>query len=160
MHLPYNKTLTALDLDKCMLRSQLPPSFPETHESVVAVIGNSHSGILCCKNLYEIAKSQERDIKIINFGRRPIKYAKYVDNGIIFDSTGLKGSTADWAKEIMENDQDQDIIRKSRFESKSRFYFQEILTALHAHHLCNWIRTITIAEDVPQWKGSRRAIGI
>ncbi|KAJ5121701.1 hypothetical protein N7448_002840 [Penicillium atrosanguineum] len=109
MHFPFNMNLVALDLDKCMLRSKLPPMFPEDQKSVVAVIGNSHSGVLCCKNLYEIAKSQERDIKIINFGSRPIKYAKYVDNGIIFDNTGLKGSTAEW---VLNSGQGQDSTLK------------------------------------------------
>jgi hypothetical protein len=65
------------------------------------VIGNSHSGILVCRNLYEVAKSGERELKVLNFRRRDIKIAEYRDDGVVFDNTGLKGSTADWAKEHM-----------------------------------------------------------
>ncbi|CAG7960027.1 unnamed protein product [Penicillium nalgiovense] len=128
MHYPFNKDLTVLDLDECMLRSHLPSALPKDRKSVVAVIGNSHSGILCCKNLYESAKSKERDIKIVNFGRRPIKYAKYVDNGIIFDNTGLKGSTAEWAKEVMENDPDPEIIEQVDLSQNHDLAFREHLS--------------------------------
>ncbi|OQE17493.1 hypothetical protein PENFLA_c024G01735 [Penicillium flavigenum] len=127
MHYPFNKDLTVLDLDECMLRSHLPSALPKDRKSVVAVIGNSHSGILCCKNLYESAKSKERDIKIVNFGRRPIKYAKYVDNGIIFDNTGLKGSTAEWAKEVMENDPDPEMIEQVDLSQDQDLAFREHL---------------------------------
>lgn len=84
-----------------MIRSQLPSFFPSDKASKVAVIGNSHSGILVCRNLYQIAESGERDLKVLNFHRRDIKFAEYRDDGVVFDSTGLKGDTADWAREHM-----------------------------------------------------------
>lgn len=127
MHYPFNKDLTVLDLDECMRRSHLPSALPKDRKSVVAVIGNSHSGILCCKNLYESAKSKERDIKVVNFGRRPIKYARYVENGIIFDNTGLKGSSAEWAKEVMENGPDPEIIERVDLSQNQDLAFREHL---------------------------------
>ncbi|KAJ5275122.1 hypothetical protein N7497_005735 [Penicillium chrysogenum] len=142
MHCPFNKDLTVLDLDECMLRSHLPSALPKDGKSVVAVIGNSHSGILCCKNLYESAKSKERDIKIVNFGRRPIKYAKYVDNGIIFDNTGLKGSTAEWAKEVMENDPDPEIIEQVDLSQNQDLAFREHLPrCTHIIYAIGYIRS-------------------
>lgn len=101
LHKPYNADLTVLDLDKCMIRSRLPSAFPSGQQSTVAVIGNSHSGILVCRNLFEVAESGQRDVRVINFRRRPIKIAQYREDGIVWDNTGLKGATADWAKEHM-----------------------------------------------------------
>ena len=75
------------------------------------MIGNSHSGILVCRNLYELAQSGERHIKVYNFRRRPIKYAIYREDGIVNDNTGLKGDTADWAKQIMEHDADPALLQ-------------------------------------------------
>lgn len=112
LHQPFKPDLTVLDLDECMRRSHLPSLLPTDSKSIVAVVGNSHSGVLCCWNLYDISQSHERDIKVFNFCRRPIRYAEYTDDGVIFDNSGLKGSTAEWAKIVMENDPDQDRLEK------------------------------------------------
>ena len=93
-----------------MVRSTLPSLFPKDRPSTIAVIGNSHSGILVCRNLYEAAQSGDRDLRIVNFRRRPIKYAEYREDGIVFDNTGLKGTTADWAKQVMEQNADSSIV--------------------------------------------------
>ncbi|OCF41282.1 hypothetical protein I317_04940 [Kwoniella heveanensis CBS 569] len=110
IHKQYAPELRVLDLDQCMLKSRLPTLFADTlgqshvkpKKVVVAVIGNSHSGILVCRNLYEVSQETKLDIKILNFRRRGIKYAEYRDDGIVYDNTGLKGATADWAKEVMD----------------------------------------------------------
>lgn len=111
-HLPFNPSLTVLDLDECMRLSHLPTVLPKDSKSVVAVIGNSHSGILCCRNMYEISQGNKRSLKVFNFRRRPIKYAKYTESGIVFDNSGLKGSTAEWAKTVMENEPDPDRLEE------------------------------------------------
>lgn len=112
LHEPINHDLVVLDVDECMRRSELPSLLPENSKSVVGVIGNSHSGILCCWNLYEISKSNKRDLKIFNFRRRPIRYAEYTEEGIIFDNSGLKGNTAEWARNVMENHPDQTRLKE------------------------------------------------
>lgn len=43
-------------------------------------------------------------MEIVSFARRPIVYAEYREDGIVHDNTGLKGSTAEWSKEVMESD--------------------------------------------------------
>ncbi|PYH83741.1 hypothetical protein BO82DRAFT_330937 [Aspergillus uvarum CBS 121591] len=110
-HQNYNPNLHQLDLDTCMRRSLLPDLLPRNRPSTIAVIGNSHSGILVVRNLYELAQAGDRSVKIINFHRRPIKYAIYTDEGIIFDNTGLKGATAEWAREVLENSPDSEIVQ-------------------------------------------------
>ena len=61
----------------------------------IAVLGSSHSAILVLKNLYEL----NLDIKIINFYRNPLKFAVEFPSFILHDNTGLKGTTAYWAKQ-------------------------------------------------------------
>ncbi|WVR08418.1 hypothetical protein IAU60_005473 [Kwoniella sp. DSM 27419] len=102
-HRQYAPNLKVLDLDECMRKSHLPSLFPRDKQSVVGVIGNSHSGILVCRNLYETAREGSRDLRILNFRRRGIKFAEYRDDGIVYDNTGLKGDTAEWAKEVMRD---------------------------------------------------------
>ncbi|WWC65468.1 uncharacterized protein I303_108086 [Kwoniella dejecticola CBS 10117] len=102
-HKPYNADLEVLDLDKCMVKSSLPSLFPQDRKSVVGVIGNSHSGVLAVRNLFEIHNEGKRDLKIMNFRRSDIQYAIYREDGIVNDNTGLKGDTADWSKIYMED---------------------------------------------------------
>jgi hypothetical protein len=93
--------MRVIDLDACMSRSKLASELPEKETSTVAVIGNSHSGVLCCRNLYELAQSGKRPLRIINFHRQPIRFAEYRAEGIVYDNSGLKGATAVWARDVM-----------------------------------------------------------
>lgn len=61
---------------------------------IVAVFGSSHSAILIIRNLLELTAVK----KVINFYQSPLRYAIYLENDILFDDTGLKGTTADWAR--------------------------------------------------------------
>ncbi|MEO8401806.1 MAG: FAD-dependent oxidoreductase [Gammaproteobacteria bacterium] len=66
-------------------------------EDTVAVFGSSHSAILVLRNLVESGVR-----RVINFYRTPLRYAVYLDDLILFDDTGLKGPTAEWAKENVD----------------------------------------------------------
>lgn len=127
LHMPFNPDITVLDLDECMRHSRLPTVLPQDSKSVVAVIGNSHSGILCRRNLYEFSQVNKRSLKVYNFCRRPIIYAKYTENGIVFDNSGLKGSTANWAKTVMENNPDPDMLEEVDFGKAQDKTFQRYL---------------------------------
>jgi cation diffusion facilitator CzcD-associated flavoprotein CzcO len=59
----------------------------------IAVFGSSHSAILVLRNLIENGAN-----KIINFYRSPLRYAIDLNDWTLFDNTGLKGLTADWAR--------------------------------------------------------------
>ncbi len=67
-------------------------------EDTVAVFGSSHSAILIIRNLLENCSLK----KVINFYQSPLRYAVYMDDWILFDDTGLKGTTADWAREHID----------------------------------------------------------
>jgi hypothetical protein len=109
-----------------MILSSLPSLLPDDKPSVVGIIGNSHSGILATMNFWMVAtdKSREkrRDVKVINFQRREILFAEYRDDGIVWDNSGLKGKTADWAKEHMLHPSagDEGIITQIRLDKTSQ----------------------------------------
>ena len=63
-----------------------------TEDDTVAVFGSSHTAIIALYNLIAVGA------KIINFYRSPLKYAVYFDDWILFDNSGLKGYSAEWAK--------------------------------------------------------------
>jgi hypothetical protein len=139
LHTPY-PNISVLDLDQVMVLSSLPSLLPSDKRSVVGIIGNSHSGILAAMNLWTVATSSnvgdttsnekkrnmeenERDLKIINFQRREILFAEYRDDGIVWDNSGLKGRTAEWAREHMSNtskegdsESKDGIIKQIRFD--------------------------------------------
>lgn len=104
-HKTYNDTLAVLDLDRTMVLSSLPSLLPSDKQSTVGIIGNSHSGVLACMNFHSVGTSHDpafrRDVKVVNFQRREVLFAQYRDDGIVWDNSGLKGRTADWAKREM-----------------------------------------------------------
>lgn len=63
----------------------------------IAVFGSSHSSIIVLRNLLDHPVK-----KIINFYLSPLKYAVYLDDWILFDNTGLKGTSAVWARENID----------------------------------------------------------
>ncbi len=66
-------------------------------DETIAVFGSSHSAMLVLRNLVE-----NKIKRIINFYRSPLEYAVYLDDWILFDDTGLKGSTAEWARSCID----------------------------------------------------------
>ncbi|WWC98804.1 hypothetical protein V866_005697 [Kwoniella sp. B9012] len=129
-HLPYNPDLKILDLDRCMVKSTLPALFPKDKKSIVGVIGNSHSGVLVCRNLFEIHQEKQRELKILNFARSKIRYAIYKDDGgIVFDNTGLKGDTAEWSKQHMDNPSEevQEVIEQIDISSNEEEVYRDRL---------------------------------
>lgn len=60
------------------------------------MFGSSHSAILVIKELVTQGVS-----KIINFYQSPLRYAIEMGDYILHDNTGLKGTTAAWAREFM-----------------------------------------------------------
>ncbi len=72
----------------------------------VAVFGSSHSAILVLANLIRLKPKQ-----VFNFYRSPHRYAVYLDNWILYDDTGLKGFTAEWAKTHLDGAHPQNLKR-------------------------------------------------
>lgn len=66
-------------------------------QDTIGVFGSSHSAILVLANLLKLDLTQ-----VYNFYKDPHLYALYLDDWILFDDTGLKGSTAQWARENLD----------------------------------------------------------
>lgn len=64
-------------------------------EDVIAVFGSSHSAMIIIKSLLEECKVKQ----VLNFYRDPLRFAVNFGDFILFDDTGLKGTTAQWAQE-------------------------------------------------------------
>jgi len=62
-----------------------------------AVFGSSHSAIIIINYLVDLGVK-----KIVNFYRSPCRYAVNMGDWILFDNTGLKGHTAQWARENID----------------------------------------------------------
>ncbi|EGC28515.1 hypothetical protein DICPUDRAFT_9531, partial [Dictyostelium purpureum] len=77
-----------------------------TKDDTVAVFGSSHTAIIALYNITDHCGS-----KMINFYRSPLKYAVYYEDWILYDNTGLKGYSAKWAKENIENNPIQNLER-------------------------------------------------
>ncbi len=65
-------------------------------QDTVAVFGSSHSAMLALANLTVLP------VQVINFYRSPHRYAIYLKDWILFDATGLKGFSADWARKYID----------------------------------------------------------
>ena len=66
-------------------------------EDTFAVFGSSHSAIMIIQSLVDLGVK-----KIINFYRSPCRYAVNMGDWILFDNTGLKGQTAEWARQHID----------------------------------------------------------
>lgn len=105
MKLPASRPKT-LDLDDALDRTRLrnillPASLKEP--LTVGVIGTSHSAIVAIMNLYELSGAGA-PLKIKWFVRSPLLYAVDMPDGwILRDNTGLKGASADFARQHLED---------------------------------------------------------
>ena len=75
-------------------------------DGVVGVFGSSHSAIMAIHNLIDAGAS-----RVINFYRSPLRYAVDYGDWILYDNTGLKGVTADWARGQMGKLPDERLLR-------------------------------------------------
>jgi cation diffusion facilitator CzcD-associated flavoprotein CzcO len=94
----------------------------------VAVFGSSHSAILIIRFLLESTNVK----KVINFYREPLRYAVYLDNEILFDDTGLKGTTADWARDNIDGSTPHKLLRVFSSPENINKYLPECTKAVHA----------------------------
>lgn len=103
------KTLPHSALSVIPLQDAMDQHRIQSHISAndcIAVFGSSHSAMLALRNLVEIGAN-----KIINIYRSPLCYAVYYDDWILHDDTGLKGSTAEWARQNIDGELPKNLER-------------------------------------------------
>jgi cation diffusion facilitator CzcD-associated flavoprotein CzcO len=118
-HTPMIPLDVAMDADKI-----------KTHidaNDTVAVFGSSHSAMLALRNLVESSAKQ-----IINFYRQPLRYAVYMDDWILFDDTGLKGTTAEWARHYIDGEWPSNLMRVTSNEANIKQYLPLCNKAIYA----------------------------
>ena len=93
----------------------------------VGVFGSSHSAILVLRRLLEKPVK-----KVINFYLEPLKYAVYFKDWILFDNTGLKGNTADWAREHIDNQLPDNLLRVCSTDENINEYLSECDKVVYA----------------------------
>lgn len=89
------------------------------HDDCIAVIGSSHSAILILKFLTELNVK-----RIINFYKNPIQYAVDMGTWILHNANGLKGITAQWAREVLEKNPPANILRIYNSEQARESWLQ------------------------------------
>ncbi|OBT49600.1 hypothetical protein VE04_10078, partial [Pseudogymnoascus sp. 24MN13] len=94
--------LTPLHLDTALSPTALAEALPRDREVKIGLVGASHSAILVLRNLYELARSTHPGVRVKWFSRHPLRYAVDKGDWILRDNTGLKGETAVWARENLE----------------------------------------------------------
>jgi len=102
MTLPTSSPI-AINLDIALDRQKLRSSLSTAEDIVVGVIGTSHSAIVALMNCYELATETYPRLRIKWFVRSPLSYAVEMDGWILRDNTGLKGASADFAREHLED---------------------------------------------------------
>lgn len=97
------------------------------YEDIVGVVGASHSAILLLKYLSEIVVK-----KVYNFYSKPIEYAINMGGWTLNSSNGLKGVTAQWAKEVLEKNPPANLIRMQSNEDNLNKFLPDCTKIIYA----------------------------
>ena len=108
-------------IDKTRLLKAIKPN--ETY----AVFGSSHSAIIIIHHLVALGAK-----KIINFYRSPCRYAVDMGDWILFDNTGLKGQSAEWARQHIDGVLPANLVRYNSSESNVARFLPECNKAIYA----------------------------
>ncbi|APJ04406.1 FAD-dependent oxidoreductase [Silvanigrella aquatica] len=99
-----------------------------SNKDKIAVFGSSHSAVLILRNLIECTAVT----RILNFYQSPLCYAVYLDDCILFDNTGLKGTTALWAKENLHGKLPQSLERYVANKENLQKYLSQCTHVIYA----------------------------
>ncbi|MBA2656553.1 MAG: pyridine nucleotide-disulfide oxidoreductase [Tatlockia sp.] len=108
-------------IDKERLSSEIDNS------QTYALFGSSHSAIIILRHLIDL------DVKkVINFYRSPCRYAIELNQWILFDNTGLKGQTAEWARENIDGQLPDNLVRYKSSQANITQYLPECNKIIYA----------------------------
>ena len=132
-------TVIPLDyaLDKATLNTLITP------EDSVAVVGSAHSAILVMKHLTELQVK-----KIVNFFNRPITYAVDMGTWTLNNTYGLKGTAAQWAREVLEGNPPAYLFRYINNEENRALHLSECNKIVYA--IGYEKNSLPLASDAPE----------
>lgn len=107
-------------MDKIRLKEVVNP------QETFAVFGSSHSAIIVINYLVDLGVK-----KIINFYRSPCRYAINMGDWILFDNTGLKGHTAEWARQYIDGTLPPNLERYKSNEANIAKFLPECDKAIY-----------------------------
>lgn len=139
------KSLTFPDIEEISLEVALDKNQLKNvcgSNDIVAVFGSSHSAIIALRNLLESNVKQ-----VINFYRNPLCYATYFDDWILFDDTGLKGHTAEWARNNIDGKLPDQLTRIFSSSENISQHLPQCNKAIYAVGFAR--RTSLIIENFP-----------
>lgn len=96
-------------------------------DNTIAVFGSSHSAIIIVRHLVELGVK-----RVINFYRSPCRYAIDMGDWILFDNTGLKGQTAEWARTHIDGTWPANLERYNTRENHIARYLPECDKVIYA----------------------------
>lgn len=108
-------------IDKNQLSQHVDP------HKTYAVFGSSHSAIIIINYLVNL-----RVNCIINFYRSPCRYAINMGDWVLFDNSGLKGQTAEWAREHIDGTLPANLLRYISSEANIARFLPECDKAIYA----------------------------
>lgn len=109
----------ALDIEK--LKQQV------TNDDVIAVFGSSHSAVMIVRDLLACGVK-----RVINFYRSPLRFALFMEDWILFDNTGLKGNTQQWARDNLQGALPEALERYLANDDTVRHYLPHCDKAIYA----------------------------
>ena len=122
LHYPDVETISFdVAIDKARLADEI--KLDETY----AVFGSSHSAIMIIQHLVSLNVK-----KVINFYRTPCRYAVDMGDWILFDNTGLKGTTAQWARENIDGIWPSNLMRVQSHDSMIQRYLPTCHKVIYA----------------------------
>jgi len=114
-------------------------------DDIISVFGSSHSAILVIRNILENCPKT----KILNFYKSPLCYALNCGNAILNDNTGLKGTTAQWAKENLHGNLPENL---NRFFANEENLKNELYKCTHVVYAIGFQRRKIILEGVSDFE--------
>jgi len=121
--LNYSKPNISLEdaLDQRKLASKVDTS------DVVGVFGSSHSAVMSIQNLLDSKAKQ-----VINFYNKQLRYAVDKGDWILYDNTGLKGRTAEWAKSNIDGKLPDGLMRVNSRTENIEPYLEQCTKVVYA----------------------------
>lgn len=133
--------LKSIPLDIALNKQKLAQAC--TSEDTVAVFGSSHSAVLALRNLLEVASPK----RILNFYKSPLCYAVHMEKTILFNDTGLKGSTADWARANLHGNLPDRLERVYSSKENLAHFLPQCSSAVYA---IGFQKRHLVIEDFPE----------
>ncbi len=123
----YETNVEEIPLDTALDRQQLAHIVKP--EDIIIVVGSAHSAILLLKFLTECTTSVKQ---IINLYLRPLVYATPMGSWTLNGHVGLKGCTAQWAREVLEKNPPENIIRLYNSEENRKQALSQATKIIYA----------------------------